>query len=451
MKMITTAAAAPLLLYPIASYSDENGYESRIGRSWPLLVELGGRRLFCVASDGGHYSNDSGRTWSAPFKLMQHGKPLLDAAGKPTGDVGLLTPMDGWLSAVSRLLTGRLAGIYRVLARDLNEQYRHNSRYRVYYITSDDEGKTWSNGVPVGLPGEAFEMINRLIELRSGRLVLPTNWYVADYEHPEYKGEGIGHSFKGGYGTYQGRRMLVEGHEHTPEFGGVVVYYSDDKGKTWQSGPNNLWIWPLPSEGGWGGHSTLDEPTAMELEDNQLLMLCRTVMGRLYECRSTDGGIHWSVPKPTELASSDSPCALKGIPSTGHLVVAWNQVSGEEIIRGLKRNRLCVAVSKDGGNTWVNFKTLEAAALPQIGRIQPPPIRHYHSLDDVGNIPLKFGNFQYPSISFIGDMILFSYGVDEMKPVSEWTDKTPIYGERLAYGKVRAVPVSWLYRPGIEL
>ena len=40
----------------------------------------------------------------------------------------------------------------------------------------------------------------------------------------------------------------------------VNVFYSDDVGETWRFSPNNLWIWPLPSEGNVGGHSALYEP-----------------------------------------------------------------------------------------------------------------------------------------------------------------------------------------------
>ena len=102
-------------------------------------------------------------------------------------------------------------------------------------------------------------------------------------------------------------------------------------------------------EGMMGGHSALYEPVVTELKDGWLRMVCRTLMGRFYEVLSEDGGVNWSIPRPTEIASSDSPCFIRRVPSKGDLVMIWNQISGEEILRGLKRSRICVAISSDGG------------------------------------------------------------------------------------------------------
>ena len=51
----------------------------------------------------------------------------------------------------------------------------------------------------------------------------------------------------------------------------------------------------------------------------------------------------WSLPQPTELASSYSPCRLRTIPTAGDLLCVWNQVSGDEIRRGLRRSRGCTS------------------------------------------------------------------------------------------------------------
>jgi hypothetical protein len=59
------------------------------------------------------------------------------------------------------------------------------------------------------------------------------------------------------------------------------------------------------------------------------------------------------------LASSYSPCRLGILPGTGDMVVIWNQVSREEIRKGLRRCRLSSAVSSDGGRTWAHFKNID--------------------------------------------------------------------------------------------
>lgn len=431
----------------------EGGFEAKIGHSWPLPVELGGRRLFALDTGRchGYYSEDGGRTWGSPCEIRQEGSGMLsDGQGAPTGDVGLPAPLKGSITSVRRLSSGLLGALLVERRPEEAEQYRHNAGNGVLhtvFMTSEDEGRTWADPVPIGRPGESLLVANNsLTQLESGRLLAPLNWWVSDPYHPEYTGEGRGHPAKGGYGNYRGRRMLVEGHHHHPEFGGAVVFYSDDLGRTWRSGPNNLWVWPLPSEEGFGGHAPFDEPAVVETADGRILMFGRTVLGRVYRCVSADGGEHWSVPRPTELASSDSPCMVRRIPSTGDLVMVWNQLSAEEILRGLKRARMCTAISRDQGETWENFRTVEVCGgLPPAKKIEPPPIRTYHSFDDVGDIPVDFGVFAYPSIAFMDDMALFGYGVNEMRPVSEWPEDAPITGVREWYGKVKAVPLSWLY------
>ena len=420
------------------------GFESRCERPLRNLVSLGGTRVFSGFGNQGIVSEDGGRTWGDPFEVLQSGESPAEGEAEVSPDPDSTAPLPGNLASVIRLSTGELGAVHRVPA-DLGGEYPHNKWNRMYFRISRDEGKTWSRVGDISFPIDHIENINSMIQLSTGRLVVPFNWYVADYNHPEYRGEGTGHSFCGGYGTYQGRRVLVEGHCHTPEFGAVIVYYSDDLGRTWKSSPNNLWIWPLPMEGMMGGHSALYEPVMVELKDGQLRMVCRTLMGRFYEVLSEDGGVNWSIPRPTQIASSDSPCFIRRVPSKGDLVMIWNQISGEEILRGLKRSRICVAISRDEGDTWTNFKTIDSSGLPSAGRIEPPPIRHYHSLEDVGEVPIDFGCFDYPEIVFIEDMVLFSYSVQIMKPVSEWNDQTRIQGERDVYAKINAFPVSWLY------
>jgi hypothetical protein len=118
-----------------------------------------------------------------------------------------------------------------------------------------------------------------------------------------------------------------------------------------------------------GAHS-FDEPVVEELKDGRVLMYARTQLGRLYRSISNDGGISWSVPEPLPLASSDSPCQLVRIPSTGDLLLIWNQVSKEEISTGLHRHRLSTAISQDEGGSWTRFRNLES--LDDRTRIEPP-------------------------------------------------------------------------------
>ncbi len=109
-----------------------------------------------------------------------------------------------------------------------------------------------------------------------------------------------------------------------------------------------------------------------------------------------------------------------------------------------------MAISEDKGRTWIKHKTLEVTALPDVAKIDPPPIGHYHSREDVGEIPEDFGCFDYPNIEFADDLILFSYNVHALHPESGWTENISIMGARDVYSKLVALPVSWLYEPGGE-
>ena len=61
--------------------------------------------------------------------------------------------------------------------------------------------------------------------------------------------------------------------------------------------------------------------------------------------------MHWSEPKPGNLASPCSPATIERVPWTGDLLCVWNDHSGWHAFRAKKRTPLCVAVSKDEGAT----------------------------------------------------------------------------------------------------
>jgi hypothetical protein len=412
-------------------------YETRVGKNWPLLLGLGAGRVLIVDSTGGTgwLSEDEGRTRGESFKIKVTGVDTGSRASGPVGDLGSKELIPTTISSLCRLSDGRIGAILRI------------THTQTGFFTSTDDGRTFTGGTPFGLPGEQLEAINGLVQLQSGRLLAATNGFIDDYEHPEYKGEGTGHDFRGAYGIFQGRRMIVEGHDHTPEFYWTQVFYSDDLGRSWNRSPNKLWAWlDNPAECS-STHSPLGEPVVVEVEKDHVLMMMRSVLGRIFQSESFNGGKTWSIPKATGLSASGSPCMVRKIPATGDLLIAWNQVSAEEIRRGLKRCRMSCAISKDKGRSWDHFKTLDVCGgLSAVGKIEPSPVRNYRALDDVGKIPDDFGNVGYPDIAFMDHLVLFGYGVHEVKPVSTWTDQTIISGERDYYGKIKAVAIQTLYQ-----
>lgn len=127
-----------------------------------------------------------------------------------------------------------------------------------------------------------------------------------------------------------------------------------------------------------------DEPCMVELSRGDLMMFFRTTLGRIYTLRSgpvdsairggpwnpderipvkAPSGVYWGNPQPTPLAAAYTPCRVRRIPSTGDLLIVWNQVSANEIRGSHSRCRMSSAVSKDDGQTWQHFRTIRPVSI----------------------------------------------------------------------------------------
>ena len=258
--------------------------------------------------------------------------------------------------------------------------------------------------------------------------------------HPEFQYEQVS-----AYGLWRGKRMQVEGHGHAPEMGMSVVYRSDDQGRTWTKHPGGLMGW-FDFEGvpnGACGMTPCFEPTIAETKDGHVLLIARSTVGRLVQSFSPDDGEHWYAVRPTELASSESPAIMITIPQTGDLLIVWNQVSREEIRRGYRRGRLSAAISKDGGHSWQNFKTLELSdGLEDIDRLPlQTPIKMVRARQWVGPLPDGWSFSHYANVDVIGNQVFIRYprriptsGVAEMA----FTKQESV---------LRIYPLEWFYQP----
>jgi predicted neuraminidase len=290
------------------------------------------------------FSRDEGRTWD--------------------GEASEVVPREGKMNVMSasllRLADGRIALFYLIK--------NSGTDCRLYMRSSSDEAQTW-NEPTLCIPPEGYYVVNndRVIQLKSGRLVVP--------------------AARHNYATTPGAHLTFRGK--------VMCFLSDDSGKSWQAGKTVLEAPPKSSSG-------LQEPGVVELKDGKVLMLIRTDLGSQYRSISADGGETWTAPEPTELASPLSPASIKRIPTTGDLMVIWNDHrDAPAAIRG-KRSPLSVAVSKDGGSTWGKSKTLES-----------DPNGHYC----------------YTAILFVKDRVVLAYGGLNGKPL-----------------QVCSFGLDWLYR-----
>ncbi len=173
-------------------------------------------------------------------------------------------------------------------------------------------------------------------------------------------------------------------------------YISDDNGLSWRKGKEAV---DLPKRGAM-------EPEVVELTDGRVLMIMRNQLGTISKSYSADGGDTWSQPDNLGITAPEAPSTLRRIPSTGDLLLIWNNHYKPGEGHGGKRSPLNVAVSSDDGLTWKYRRTLES-----------DPERSY----------------SYVSLTFVGERAVLTYWVGDSSK-RQWSTK------------FRSLPVSWFYQ-----
>lgn len=243
------------------------------------------------------YSDNNGRTWSSTSE-------------KIIGQEGKMNIMS---VSLLRLQNGEIALFY----------LRKNSITDCIPMIriSDDEAKTWSDPQPCITDREGYFVLNnnRVIQLQNGRLVFA----VAMHQSP--------------------------GEAKFSSTGRLWSYYSDDNGRSWKSGKE-----VLNPEG-----IVTQEPGLVEMNNGDILMLIRSNAGVQCISCSSDKGETWSPLERSNIRSPLSPASIERIPSTGDLLLVWNNNGGEDMSRKGNRTPLTMAISKDEGKTWGKAKNIE--------------------------------------------------------------------------------------------
>ncbi len=223
---------------------------------------------------------------------------------------------------------------------------------------SADEGLTWSEEV-LCIPAPGYYCVNndRVVQLSNGRLLAPASYtpdVATSYHFTSY------------------------------------CCYSDDEGRTWREGAGKV---DLPGSGA-------DEPGVVELREGRVLMVIRSDQGHVYKAYSVDGGVTWSAPEAMPLRSPSSPATIKRIPSTGDLLIVWNNSPDQ-------RTPMTAAISRDEGETWECFRDLDTDAAHKAA---------------------------YASVLFVGDEALITYFIYDYPT-----------GTGMISLKERIVPTAWFY------
>jgi len=185
---------------------------------------------------------------------------------------------------------------------------------------SHDNCETWSERVQISRPGWVCNNHGRILQLKSGRIVLPAHAPIKD-------------GFVGA--PYSNDSHLC-----------AFTYYSDDDFRTWRESTDTM------TAPGRGAH----EPSIVQLKDGRLMCILRTTTGHLYRSYSTDEGDHWSKPEPTHFTAPDSEPLVTRIPTTGDLMLIWDNVESKS---NWPRTPLSVAISKDEGQTWGHYHHID--------------------------------------------------------------------------------------------
>ncbi len=247
-------------------------------------------------------SEDQGKTWSAITVLDNPGEKW--SASNPTP---LLDRTNGRLWIFYNRWE---PGYGTELARPGTTNNQMWARF------SDDHGKTWSEARDLTQASRVFEHWGAMflgpggaVQLRNGRLVLP-----AAMKYDAY------------YLASAGAPLLAMQ---------AYVLYSDDHGQSWQRGALAA--------------ALTNENQVVELDDGTLLMDARQNSGEhRWLLWSRDGGRTWSKAQPGQTVTA----IATGIERLAANTLVWSGPAGPG------RRRLVTRLSRDGGLTWRNERTI---------------------------------------------------------------------------------------------
>lgn len=382
------------------------------------FLELEGGRILFTSGPLFSISADGGISWSDPFHAIdEKDEPLVG------GNASLVSLSGG---AIGMATIRRKPGAANVYDTEM------------VFRTSEDEGKTWSPFTVINKSLlRAHALSDTMIKTESGRLILPVYFGIGQgpWRHEDAP-------FLGAY--LNGNFVFTDVHFFDPHFSASYILYSDDEGKTWQTNRDGE-IFVILEPG--GPVEEANEPSVVEVSPGKLLMILRTGLGRLFQCRSEDNGETWSRPVPTQLAGTQAPGQIRKFPQTGHLLVVWTQQSEREIKQGFIRTRLSSAISRNQGGIWEHFQNIES--LHEETHVEPGPIypvRPEGAYDASGGavecdpeyvvpLPEEYGRWSYPSVLVVENRVLISYGYQTYDSA----------GNRSEGRRLKVLPTSWFY------
>lgn len=244
-----------------------------------------------------------------------------------------------------------------------------------FYISSKDNGKTWSR---VNTPDSLFyaDNCNPLTDTMI-RLFYDKGVWCIRYNANQDGTTQISKvtdkpliMIKPPVFVRGGKRILVATHYAGPDASekGARVLYSDDDGLTWNES-EKVMTPPHKKEGFHKGvrwnHGAV-EPTVIELNDSRIWMIMRTPQDSHYQSYSYDGGETWTTPTPAPFYGTITMPTI-GRLKDGRLLFIWNNTTPLPELASANgvwddvftnRNVLHAAISEDDGKTWIGMREL---------------------------------------------------------------------------------------------
>lgn len=311
------------------------------GRLFSLMMVGKPDGPFCPAPCSqylfGRISEDDGQTWQAPYLLYEW------------QDKETAFEVQGWKSDREGRIHVFTAAITRYDVEHGLDQEVGLEGYIAYLRFDSYRGENpYFSDVPSLY--RYTGSLNNVVELESGRLVVPFSTYM-----PE-----------------------------TNNFVSATIY-SDDHGDTWQAS-NDVRIVSKEDN----CESGAVEPIVAQVRPGVMVMLIRTVLNRFWYAVSYDDGASWSEAKETNIPSSNAPGTLQMLPD-GRIILAWNNCLGQPMQStrySAARQCLYAAVSDDG------LRTLRGARVfVKKTKGDPNKVLNCYpttSMDDEHNILLKY-------------------------------------------------------------
>lgn len=272
-------------------------------------------------------STDKGKSWSAiqevaSFDTLQ--------AGNPAPVVDLTDP---------RYPKGRIFLFYNTGNNHEGEVRKGNGLREVWYRTSSDNGKTWSDAVNI------TTQVHRPLQPD----VNPAYHFSEDWRS---YANTPGHAMQFESGKFRGRIFVAANHsEGNPQnqFADYKAhgYYSDDHGKTFHLSATV----PLP-----GGN----ESTATELSGGRLMMNSRNQRGDVRArivSLSSDGGATWDTTyfDKTLIDPVNEGSILTVGKKSGMNIIAFSNAASTQ-----RRDSLMLRISFDDAKTWARKFLIDA-------------------------------------------------------------------------------------------